>query len=126
MDIDNQQMAEMLAELGFMAVNHYYLPDALAIAEGLQIVRPKSAVPWVIKALVDMSRGKSEQALTLLREEALPLEPDNESVKVVLALALQKMGHNRESEALLAELEAHTTATTPSIVGPLLQTLRSQ
>lgn len=124
MHTDDQHMAQLLAEIGFMAANHYYLEDALAIADGLRIVKPKSAVPYVIQALVDLSRRNATEAIKVLREKALPLEPDNESVKVVLAIALQKLGHNRESEEILVELTENKTDKTPAVADELLQELR--
>ena len=125
MDID-QRVVTLLAEIGFIAVNSDYRKDAMAIVNALRKVRPKSAVPIVIEALVKISRKDNIEAIKLLRNEALKLEPDHQVAKITLAEALKNMGHNSEAEELLKQIDEKTCKHSFALAKNLLTELKGQ
>lgn len=80
-------VAQMLAEMGFLAVRRNRLPEAQRIFTTLRSARPDADYPVIGQALVAMTRGAQSDAANMLRA-ALVERPGSEDLKALLALAL--------------------------------------
>ena len=98
------EMVKILMETGYMALRWGMILKAKTIFEGVQAVRPQSEIPLIGLALFHMHNGKMEEAIRLLKKEALPLNPESEMTRTFLGFLLKKAGFSGESEQVLSEV----------------------
>ncbi|MCY4472098.1 MAG: tetratricopeptide repeat protein [Kistimonas sp.] len=91
----------LLADIGFMATSGGLSPQAAELFRAIELARPDSVLPHIGKALNCMNMKKHQDALDVLEKKALPMEPDNDSIKALIGMALMMMGRNNESERCL-------------------------
>jgi|YelNatPaOPRAMG01_1025707.scaffolds.fasta_scaffold01323_14 Flp pilus assembly protein TadD len=103
MEFENR-LVKILMELGIMAGGYHWKDEAEKIFRGLRIMRPQAEEPFVGLALMWMMAGGQEEAVKLLKDEALSLHPESEVLKAYLALALKLAGRNHESEKIAKDL----------------------
>jgi len=94
----------LLGEIGLMAAGRGMTREAEAIAAGFAAWRPRSAVAGMVRALSAMSSGRDEEAVRLLREDALRAEPGSTDARAMLGLALERAGYRNAAEAVLDPL----------------------
>jgi hypothetical protein len=123
---------QLIAQIGFMACNARHGAAAYEIFEGMRELRPERTFPLIGLAMSHMSTGKPEEAVRLLRDQALPAHPEDEELIVFLGLALRAAQRITESAKLLNKLLsspgtdtpmrrlAHTLVSTPQIELPAL------
>lgn len=102
-------IAKLLGEIGMLAAGHGYEKQAVAIFEGLKAVRPASEAPAIGLAVVHLSNGRAEDAVRVLRDEALAVNPGSDLARSFLGLALKAAGRAQESEQLLRDVVAKAT-----------------
>ena len=99
----NSATVKLLSEIGFMAAARCRVQDATTIFEGLQAARPDSEYPAIGLAVAQLSGKNYDQAIKLLRENALAKNPDSADAKSFLGLALKMAGRTSESDTVLKE-----------------------
>ena len=77
----------------------------------LRAARPNSEYPLIGFAVVELARGRPEEAVRLLQSQALPAFPDSSDVKSFIGLALHLSGRRQESRDLLHQVQADRGAT---------------
>ena len=103
MEID-KKMLQLLTEIGFFAAGNGFFVEAEKIFEGIQAVRSESEYPHIGLAWAKINAHKPEEAIAVLKEKALKLNPDNDLAKSYLGLALRLANLNHESESVLQEV----------------------
>lgn len=100
------EAAQLLTEVGFLAVQRNRFPDAEKIFSTLQSFRPGADFPVIGLALTAMSQGRNEEAITGLLT-ALVDRPESEDLKVFLSLALMLGQRSWESQDVAGQLIAN-------------------
>lgn len=96
----------LLGEIGLLAAGRGMAPEAEAIAAGFAAWRPESALAGMVRALSAMGRGRDEEAVRILREDALRAEPDSAEARAMLGMALERAGYRSAAAAVLDPLAA--------------------
>jgi hypothetical protein len=99
-------MLRLLTEIAYAAAQHGLGKPAEPIFRALDLCRPGSAAGAIGRALTALNKGAAEEAVAILKQDALRAEPDSRSAKAVLALALRLAGLNHESREILESLLA--------------------
>ncbi len=94
----------LLAELAYIAAGYGMIGQVDAICGALEVLRPDTVMPLVIRATARINLGRLDEAERLLRDEALVREPGNAMAKAHLGLVLKLQGRTAESERLLRDL----------------------
>lgn len=96
-DILPPETVRLLTEVGFLAAGRGMTEDAMTIMAGLKVLRPTRSAAYVGAALAHLNADRAEEAVRVLREEALPVVVDDvDTVRAFLALALKLDGRPRE------------------------------
>lgn len=116
------ETAQLLADIGFLAIRRNRLNAAVLIFEALKRFRPTADYPIIGLALAAMSRGANDTALELLGT-ALRERPDSGELLAFRSLALYLSQRHMQSREIAVELlEEHSD---PQIV-KLAATLRDE
>lgn len=92
----------LLAEIGFMAAAAGHDKPALAIFTSLRVLSPGRTHPYLGLAMAHIGAGRSEQAVQLLRDEAMPaVDDDVHEIELFLGLALHMARRGDESRRVL-------------------------
>jgi hypothetical protein len=102
-------LIRLMMEIGYLATGNGFPTEAEAIFEGVRAVRPGSEVPIIGLAVSRMNAGHPLEAVSLLEEQALRLNPESELTRGFLGLALRLAGHTARSQSVLEELAAKAT-----------------
>lgn len=94
----------MLMEIGALATESGMQSEAKMIFTGARWLRPKSEYPYLGIAVALMNDQKYKEAIYVLREGALAINPDSDLAKSYLGLALKLSGLTYESKDLLKEV----------------------
>ncbi len=95
---------QLLGKVGFMACLEESLPkEAEKIFSAAVLARPEQPTPYIGLALANMGIGKFSDAVELLKDKALKIDPEHDRAKVLLSMALKMDGRDSESQALLEE-----------------------
>ena len=105
MEIDTKQV-QMMMEIGLLASGYGYFDEAETIFNGLKSARPDSEYPIIGLAINRLNSNKAEEAVGLLRDKALVLNPANDLTKGFLGLAFKLAGFSSDSQAMLEEVVA--------------------
>ncbi len=95
---------KVLMEAGYMAAGAGMAKEAATIFAGVQAIRPESEYPVIGLAVTLMSAGEHQDAVDLLTQKALMLNPDSCLTKSFLGLALRLAGRSNEARAQLEEV----------------------
>ncbi|MDB5839907.1 MAG: hypothetical protein JWQ23_1859 [Herminiimonas sp.] len=105
----------LLAEIGFMACGAGHAKAAKSLFEGLRVLRPDHAFPYIGLALARLGAGANDEAVRILRDEGLAANPENNEIKVFLGLALNMARRPSESARVLQEVLVHTGDDSPEL-----------
>jgi hypothetical protein len=100
----DSRLVQLLTEIGLMGAGHGCIAESEAIFEALMAVRPESELPVVGAAMARLGAGQPEEAVRLLRDKALKINPASDDARSMLGLALRLAGRSAESQAVLREL----------------------
>ena len=103
MDISSDWVRR-IGEIGFMAAGYGMTPQAEALFQGLDAVRPEAEYGAIGRAFLAMTQNQFDEAARLLRDEALKRNPQSHEAQALLGLALRQAGRNAEAEGLLKTL----------------------
>ncbi len=107
MDMETK-MTKLLMEIGFLASGLGMTAKADTIFDAAMVLKPKAENAWVGKAVNRMNAGSPEEAVDLLREKALSVNPDSDAAQNFLGLALKLAGRASEAETVLARVAAQS------------------
>lgn len=97
--------AKLLTEIGFIAAYQGDVVRADAVFDGLALIRPGRAYPWVGKALARFHVGCAEEAARLLEQQLPNTDADDaDLLQAWWGFALQLSGHSAHAQALLEQL----------------------
>ncbi len=120
MDID-KQLVQQLTEIGFMAGGYGLLTESQRIVAGLKAIRPQSEFPFIVEAVTQLNANQAEAAMILLRDQALPLNPNSSMTKCFLGFACKRAGRGQESEQWLKQVvETNDDAEATALAQALL------
>lgn len=94
----------LLGELGLLAASRGLHHEGELIAAALAAWRPDNAIAGIIRAIAAMSRGQNDEAVRILRDDALRAEPDSAEAQALLGLALENAGYRHAASTVLAPL----------------------
>lgn len=94
----------LVAELGFMAATAGYVVPAIRIFQGLQVLRPVHAFPFVGLAVSRLYVGAFIDAVRVLRENAAGVLHGMDEIELYLGLALYLADQPAESTRVLISL----------------------
>ena len=101
-----RKLLQLLMEAGNLASGYGYFPEAEIIFNGLRAVRPESEYPLIGLALAKMNARKNLEAIKVLADETLKVNPESDLAKSFLGLALKTSGLREESCTVLREVIA--------------------
>lgn len=97
----------LLAEVGFLAAVSARPAAAQVIFSGLRLLVPARACPYIGLATVHLATGRADEAVRLLRGEALANSPDsNFDIRMFLGLTLTMAGQAGEARRVLERVAA--------------------
>lgn len=100
MDIDDD-LVRVLAELAFIAGGYGLVAQSDAIAAGLEVIRPDSERPHLVRAITRLNLNDAASAEHILREQALKANPNSSMAKAFLGVALHMQGRINERDRML-------------------------
>jgi predicted Zn-dependent protease len=106
----------LLAEIGFMACGAGHARAARNLFEGLRVLRPRHAFPYIGLALARLGAGAYDEAVRILRDEGLAANPGNDEIQVFLGLALNMAKRPSESARVLEEVLKKAVDESPEVI----------
>lgn len=100
-------LGKILSMIGFIASTLRLSDFAMAIFNTLQMYRPESEYPYIGAAIAQLDAGCFEEAVDMIRDNALRINPQNDLAKAILALAYTYLRRNTESLSLMEEIESN-------------------
>lgn len=100
------ELVRLLMRIGYWSVWHGLFAEAATLFTGARAARPQSELPVLGMAVLALAMQKPDSAVQLLREHALPLNPDSELVQAHLGCALRMAGQESEGLYLLERIAA--------------------
>lgn len=104
---EEKAVDKLLGMIGFIAADANLVKEAETIFSTLCNKRKQNEYPLMGLAYVKLMAGQPDQALHLLRDQALALNPDNELAKAFLAIAYTALKEKEEACALTHEIIAN-------------------
>lgn len=96
-----QTRIQMLMEIGFLAAGRGEINAAETIFNGIKALRPESESPLIGLAVARMNAGNNQEAIAILRDRALALNPLSDMANSFLGLALKLEGLNSQADSIL-------------------------
>jgi thioredoxin-like negative regulator of GroEL len=100
------ELLRLLLRTGYWSVWHGLYAEAAALFSGAKAARPESEVPVLGMAVLAMVMQQPDSAVQVLREKALPLNPQSELVQAHLGCALRLAGREADGQHILGRLAA--------------------
>lgn len=109
LDIYGELLAD-LTRVGSLASRLKLFNEAQIIFTGLQAVLPDNVDVMICNAAFRLDAQHPQDAIAILRDQALPLDPQNATVKCFLAKALRHSGNHAEGDKILQEVLSTVSA----------------
>ena len=93
-----------LTEIGMLAAGHGLAAEATTLFQGLQVLRPQRAFPYIGLALASLNSGRPDEAVRVLEREGLAACPGDPDLRAFLGLALKLAQRPAESLRVLEAL----------------------
>ncbi len=107
-DLEPQE-ARLLLDIALMATGQNRFESAGAILSALRAYRPHTEALSVAEAILLLSRGATEEALTFIeREQCADRFPDSAMLSAFKGMAFFKMDRLQEARSVLTEAAATT------------------
>lgn len=117
---------KLLMRIGFLAADCANVPVAEKLFKAIQMAKPTNETPFIGLAYSAILEGKFDEAVTVLKEKALKINPDSSTAKAYLGLALGCKGDKEASNTILKEVasssESSTTANFAKLIPQFLGT----
>ncbi|MEE4379287.1 MAG: tetratricopeptide repeat protein [Candidatus Competibacteraceae bacterium] len=98
------ELLRTLSQVGYMACFKGLVQEGQVIMDGIRAMRTQQVPVLIGVAIARISGSCYDEAIALLRNEVLPVEPDNMTAKCFLGLALKQVGQTTEGNRLLEEV----------------------
>jgi Flp pilus assembly protein TadD len=105
MEID-RELLQILMQSGYLAGGYGFFSEAETIFQGVMAARPESEYPVIGLAVSKMSAGRNDDAVKILHNQALKLNPESDLARSFIGLALKLGGLNEESLTMLKDVVA--------------------
>ncbi|MEY4940348.1 MAG: hypothetical protein RIQ93_2083 [Verrucomicrobiota bacterium] len=105
----SSETVRLMMRLGYWSVWHGLYTEAAALFSGTQAARPQSEIPIIGMAVLSMAMNRPEYAVQILREQALPLNPQSDLVSAHLGCALRVAGQEDEGLQILRQIAISST-----------------
>ncbi|MDR2576586.1 MAG: hypothetical protein LBC42_00865 [Puniceicoccales bacterium] len=102
-DIKSEWM-QLLMQLGYVACGQGKPSLAMTIFGGIAAVRPNSELPLIGYAFALINSGRLRDACAILAEKASKINPNNQLIKAVAAMAFRMAGQTSASDMLIKEV----------------------
>lgn len=98
-----------LAQAGSLASFHGLAREAETIVDGIHALRSDNADVLLSVAINKLNMAQLDDAIHILQDQVLKVEPENATAKCFLGLALKQIGYTYQSDKILHEVIASTT-----------------
>lgn len=98
------ELLRTLSQVGYMACFKGLIQEGQVIMDGIRAVRAQQVPVLVGVAIARISAGRYDEAIALLRDHVLTVEPEHMTAKCFLGLALKQVGRTSEGNRLLEEV----------------------
>lgn len=92
---------QFLMQLGFKACGRGFYRESMKLFRGIAAVRPYSDLPHLAMAIASMNIGLFKQAIAILLNKALVLNPENQLSQAFLGMALCYKGEEDVGREIL-------------------------
>ncbi len=100
------ELLQQLSQIGYMACFQGSPEAGEEILEAVNLVKPDQAPTLVGLAMGRIAANKPEEAIHILRDRVLKIDPDHLTAKCFLGLALLETGKHSEGESYLKDVIA--------------------
>jgi predicted Zn-dependent protease len=98
------EMIRLLIDIGYVSTGSGRKRDAENIFESVIAARPTQELPFVAYSFMRMVFGEYVEALHLLVEKALKINPKSEMAQAFYGLLLHQVGRKSESDIILGDI----------------------
>ncbi len=106
--------------IGFLAADCANTPIAEKLFQAVHLAKPSTEAPLIGLAYNAIIAGKFDEAITLLKEKALKINPNSATAKAYLGLALGCKGEKEASNKILEEVAAESKGSTTANFAKLI------
>ncbi len=118
----DSDLLQLLMEIGVLGVARSYFAQASKVFEALRVVTPTKAEPLIGYGILALARKDLDGAISILLNGALDVNPDSDTAKTLLGLALKDKGMMKEAETMLNEVvEIGKDEAAKQLAGDLLK-----
>lgn len=120
MEKNINDLYKLLMRIGFLASDCANAPVAEKLFQAVLLAKPSSEAPIIGLAYNAILAGRFDEAITLLKEKALKINPDSATAKAYLGLALGCKGEKEASHTILKEVASQSEGTTTAHFAKLI------
>lgn len=97
-------LSYLLTQVGFLASDCTAFSIAEKIFEALKAYKPDSETPYIGSGYNLIMQGKFDEAISLLKDKALKINPNSAPAKTYLGLALGSKGEKDQCKKILEDV----------------------
>lgn len=106
-EITSPDILKTLSEVGYMACLKGNVAQGELIMEGVYAMNEESIPVRVGLAVARISASRYAEAVDILENNVLSIEPDHMTAKCFLGIALTEMGNKADAKAYLGDVSEH-------------------
>ena len=93
-----------ISDLGFFCAVNGLKEECVQICAGLELAHEDSPLPHLIHAILHLNLNDPSEALQLLNEKAIPLDPENQITQSLIAMANMQAGDIHKGKETLSQV----------------------
>lgn len=109
-ELTTPEVLKTLSEVGYMACLKGNVAQGEIIMEGVHAMNEESIPVKVGLAIARISASRYAEAVAILRDDVLKVDPDNMTAKCFLGIALTEMGNKADARDYLGDVSEHGDA----------------
>ncbi len=109
-ELTTPEVLKTLSEVGYMACLKGNVAQGEIIMEGVHAMNEESIPVKVGLAIARISASRYAEAVAILQDEVLKVDPDNMTAKCFLGIALTEMGNKADARDYLGDVSEHGDA----------------
>ena len=98
------ELVQILAQIGYMACFKGHVDKGQTIMDGVEANCDGQPAAKVGVAIARIYGGRHDDAITILRDDVLSVDPDNTTALCFLGMALADSGKSKEAQSLFQQL----------------------
>jgi Flp pilus assembly protein TadD len=106
-EFSNPELLRKLSEVGYLSCLKGNVAQGEIIMEGVHAMNEQSIPIKVGLAVARISASRYSEAVEILQNEVLSIEPDNMTAKCFLGIALTEMGNKTDARSYLGDVSEH-------------------